>query len=57
VEVRQDAQRRWYRLRFEPLVELDAWLDPYRRLWTAHLDALERHLDAMPDDDNPTPDG
>jgi DNA-binding transcriptional ArsR family regulator len=52
VEVRQDAQRRWYRLRFEPLVELDAWLEPYRRLWTAHLDALERHLDAMPDDDN-----
>jgi DNA-binding transcriptional ArsR family regulator len=51
VEVRQDAQRRWYRLRFQPLVELDAWLEPYRRLWTTHLDALERHLDAMPDDD------
>jgi DNA-binding transcriptional ArsR family regulator len=51
VEVRQDAQRRWYRLRLEPLVEIDAWLAPYRRLWTAHLDALERHLDGMADDD------
>jgi DNA-binding transcriptional ArsR family regulator len=51
VEVRQDAQRRWYRLRLEPLVELDAWLEPYRELWTAHLDALERHLDAMPDEE------
>jgi DNA-binding transcriptional ArsR family regulator len=50
VEVRQDAQRRWYRLRPEPLAEIDAWLAPYRRLWNAHLDALERHLDAMPDD-------
>jgi DNA-binding transcriptional ArsR family regulator len=49
VEVRQDAQRRWYRLRLEPLVELDAWLEPYRRMWTSSLDALERHLDTMPD--------
>jgi DNA-binding transcriptional ArsR family regulator len=49
VEVRQDAQRRWYRLRPEPLAEIDAWLAPYRRLWAARLDALERHLDAMPD--------
>lgn len=49
VEVRQDAQRRWYRLRMEPLREVDAWLAPYRRRWNAHLDALERHLDAMPD--------
>ncbi|HVG96666.1 MAG TPA: metalloregulator ArsR/SmtB family transcription factor [Chloroflexota bacterium] len=48
VEVRQDAQRRWYRLRPEPLAEIDAWLAPYRRLWAARLDALERHLDAMP---------
>src|SRR5687768_7339370 len=45
VEVRRDAQRRWYRLRPEPLTEVDAWLEPYRRLWTDHLDALERHLD------------
>jgi len=33
VRVRQDAQRRWYELRPEPLVEVDAWLEPYRRLW------------------------
>jgi DNA-binding transcriptional ArsR family regulator len=49
VAVRQDAQRRWYELRPEPLVELDAWLEPYRRLWADRLDALERHLDVMPD--------
>jgi DNA-binding transcriptional ArsR family regulator len=51
VEVRQDAQRRWYRLRPQPLTEIDAWLAPYRRMWENSLDALERHLDAMPDDD------
>lgn len=50
VEVRHDAQRRWYRLRPEPLAEVDAWLAPYRELWTASLDRLERHLDTMPDD-------
>ena len=49
VDVRQDAQRRVYRLRPEPLAEVDAWLAPYRELWNASLDALERHLDAMPD--------
>jgi DNA-binding transcriptional ArsR family regulator len=49
VEVRQDAQRRWYRLRAAPLAEVDAWLAPYRALWESHLDALERHLDEMPD--------
>jgi DNA-binding transcriptional ArsR family regulator len=49
VEVRQDAQRRWYRLRPGPLAEIDAWLAPYRHFWNTHLDALERHLDAMPD--------
>jgi DNA-binding transcriptional ArsR family regulator len=49
VRVRADAQRRWYELRPEPLAELDAWLAPYRRFWTTQLDALERHLDAMPD--------
>jgi len=46
VRVRQDAQRRWYELRLEPLAEVDAWLAPYRRLWADRLDALERHLDA-----------
>jgi DNA-binding transcriptional ArsR family regulator len=49
VRVRQDAQRRWYELRPEPLVELDAWLAPYRRLWAGSFDALERHLDVMPE--------
>ncbi|MGA8117912.1 MAG: metalloregulator ArsR/SmtB family transcription factor [Actinocatenispora sp.] len=49
VEVRQDAQRRWYRLRAEPLSEIDAWLAPYRRFWNDRLDALERRLDEMPD--------
>ncbi|HEX2131878.1 MAG TPA: metalloregulator ArsR/SmtB family transcription factor [Actinophytocola sp.] len=51
VEVRRDAQRRWYRLRPEPLAELDDWLEPYRRLWTSGLDALERHLETMEDPD------
>jgi DNA-binding transcriptional ArsR family regulator len=50
VEVRQDAQRRWYRLRLEPLREVDDWLTPYRRMWERHLDALARHLDPMPDE-------
>ena len=45
VDVRKDAQRRVYELRVEPLAELDAWLEPYRRLWARRLDALERHLD------------
>ncbi|MEO8636403.1 MAG: metalloregulator ArsR/SmtB family transcription factor [Gemmatimonadales bacterium] len=47
VEARVDAQRRVYRLRPEPLMEVDAWLAPFRRLWTAHVDKLERHLDRM----------
>jgi DNA-binding transcriptional ArsR family regulator len=47
VVVRPDAQRRWYRLRSEPLRELDAWLDPYRTTWAGRLDALEAHLDEM----------
>jgi DNA-binding transcriptional ArsR family regulator len=45
VEVRQDAQRRLYRLRPEPLQEIDAWLEPYRQFWSRRLDALEAHLD------------
>jgi DNA-binding transcriptional ArsR family regulator len=49
VEVRVDAQRRFYRLRAEPLAELDAWLAPYRARWRDSLGALERHLDATPD--------
>jgi DNA-binding transcriptional ArsR family regulator len=49
VTVRVDAQRRCYRLRLDPLRELDDWLAPYRRLWTDSLDALERHLDNLAD--------
>ena len=44
VESRIDAQRRVYRMRSQPLRELDAWLEPYRAMWTRSLDALERHL-------------
>jgi DNA-binding transcriptional ArsR family regulator len=49
VDSRSDAQRRIYRVRFEPLRDVDEWLAPYRRAWSRHLDALERHLDAMGD--------
>lgn len=42
-----DAQRRLYRLNPEPLQEIDAWLAPFRRFWSTHLDALERHLDRI----------
>jgi len=45
VEARADAQRRLYRIRPEPLAELDDWLASYRQLWTTHLDRLEDHLD------------
>jgi DNA-binding transcriptional ArsR family regulator len=47
VESTVDAQRRLYRLKPEPLQEVDAWLAPFRRFWSAHIDALERHLDRM----------
>jgi DNA-binding transcriptional ArsR family regulator len=47
VVVRPDAQRRWYRLRPEPLRELDAWLAPYREAWAGRLDALAAHLDRV----------
>ena len=47
VEATVDAQRRLYRLTPEPLRELDAWLAPFRLFWSAHIDALERHLDRM----------
>jgi DNA-binding transcriptional ArsR family regulator len=52
VESTVDAQRRLYRLKPEPLQEVDAWLGQFRRFWSAHVDALERHLDRM---DRPTP--
>ena len=50
VEARVDAQRRVYRVRPEPLRAIDEWLQPYREMWTARLDELERHLDSIPDD-------
>jgi DNA-binding transcriptional ArsR family regulator len=52
VESTVDAQRRVYRLRPEPFQEVDAWLAQFRRLWSAHVDALERYLDSM---DQPNP--
>src|SRR5579872_983929 len=47
VESQVDAQRRLYRLKPEPFQEVDAWLAPFRAFWSAHMDALERHLDRM----------
>ena len=47
VESRVDAQRRLYRLKPEPLQEVDVWLSQFRRFWSAHVDALERHLDRL----------
>ena len=53
VESRVDAQRRLYRLKPARLREVDAWLEPFRRFWSGHVDALERHLDRM-DPSTPT---
>ncbi|HKP30262.1 MAG TPA: metalloregulator ArsR/SmtB family transcription factor [Gemmatimonadales bacterium] len=47
VEAQVDAQRRVYRLRPEPLLEIDTWLAPFREYWSRHFDALARHLDRM----------
>jgi DNA-binding transcriptional ArsR family regulator len=47
VESMVDAQRRLYRLKPEPFLEVDAWLDQFRRFWSGHVDALERLLDRM----------
>lgn len=47
VEATVDAQRRLYRVRPEPLQEIEAWLAPFRRLWMKHVDALEKHLESM----------
>ncbi len=51
VEARADARQRVYRLRPEPLKAIDDWLAPYRAQWQSRLDDLERHLDAMGDED------
>lgn len=53
VEVREDAQRRLYRLRPEPLRAIEEWLTPYRHLWESRLDDLERHLDSTRHDGQP----
>lgn len=50
VEVRPDAQRRIYALRADGLVAIDSWIERYRRFWTGHLDALERHLNTSRED-------
>jgi DNA-binding transcriptional ArsR family regulator len=50
VESTVDAQRRLYRLKPGPFQELDTWLAQFRRVWSAHVDALERHLDRMDQD-------
>ena len=47
VEATVDAQRRVYRLKPEPFQQVDAWLTQFRRFWSAHIDALERHLDRI----------
>jgi DNA-binding transcriptional ArsR family regulator len=47
VESTVDAQRRLYRLKPEPFQEVDAWLAQFRQFWSAHVDALERHLDRI----------
>jgi DNA-binding transcriptional ArsR family regulator len=48
VEVRAEGRQRWYRLRAQPLAEVDRWLEPYRAHWSRQLDALERHLEENP---------
>lgn len=47
VRVRQDAQRRWYELRLEPLIELDQWLASFRDLWESRLDRLDAYLNEL----------
>lgn len=49
VTVRPDGQRRWYEVNAAPLADLDAWLEPYRQLWSDRLNRLERHLDDTAD--------
>ena len=44
VEARVDAQRRIYSLRAEPLADVDAWLEPYRKFWRGRLASLQRHV-------------
>ncbi len=44
VDVRQDAQRRWYELRLEPLAELNDWLEPYRQIMEERFERLDNIL-------------
>ena len=53
VRVRQDAQRRWYELRPEPLAEVDVWLTSYRHLWEARFDRLDDYLKALQEEKKP----
>jgi len=53
VEAEVSAQQRVYRLRAEPLREVEAWVAPYRRHWGPSLAALAHHLDTMGDDEAP----
>ena len=55
VESTVDAQRRVYRLKPKPLQQVDAWLAQFRRFWSAHVDALERHLDRIDTSVSPKP--
>ena len=50
VSCRTAAQQRIYRLEPPQFEALDQWLEPYRRLWTRHLDALERQRDSLPNE-------
>jgi DNA-binding transcriptional ArsR family regulator len=52
VTVKPEGQRRLYRLNPQPLLEMDAWLEPYRRFWSDRLDALDEHLHALYEEDN-----
>lgn len=52
VVVRPDGQRRWYKLKPRPLIEVDEWLRPYRQFWADKRDGLERHLNEEKENNN-----
>lgn len=52
VNVRRDAQRRWYEIRAEPLEEVHDWLEGYRQLWEARYERLDQLLDELQDEEN-----
>ncbi|MCC6615144.1 MAG: winged helix-turn-helix transcriptional regulator [Anaerolineae bacterium] len=52
VHVRQDAQRRWYELRLEPLAEVEGWLQPYRHMWEERYERLDELLDELQEKEN-----